>query len=160
MIYEDSGYGGSSRFLWAGDYPSLHFGVFNDWNDRISSYKLYTTCGDASCDNAESCSSCPGDCGACPVCGDGVCNGSDWCGNCPQDCGACPVCGDNSCDGGESCSSCEADCGACQSQCESNWCGAGYYPYSGSCYDCYSWYQYCSGTGDPLCACAGPACGF
>ena len=48
------------------------------------------SCGDLSCDGAETCSSCPGDCGSCS-----------------------PVCGDGSCDGGETCSSCQADCGSC-----------------------------------------------
>jgi len=53
-------------------------------------------CGDGSCNGTETCSSCPGDCGACPppppapVCGDGVCNGTETCSTCAGDCGACP----------------------------------------------------------------------
>jgi hypothetical protein len=51
---------------------------------------------------------------AAAYCGDGTCNGSDTCSNCPGDCGACaPVCGDGSCNGTETCSSCSSDCGAC-----------------------------------------------
>jgi len=48
-------------------------------------------CGDGSCTGPETCSSCPGDCGACtPTCGDGSCNGAETCSSCPGDCGACP----------------------------------------------------------------------
>jgi len=76
-------------------------------------------CGDSSCDGSETCSTCPQDCGVCPVlpdCGDGSCNGTENCSTCPQDCGACPVafvCGDGSCNSTENCSSCPQDCGAC-----------------------------------------------
>ena len=72
---------------------------------------LGPTCGDAACDGAETCSSCPMDCGACPpVCGDTACNGAETCDSCPGDCGACPsVCGDGSCDADETCESCR-DC--------------------------------------------------
>jgi hypothetical protein len=49
-------------------------------------------CGDGSCNGSESCTSCPGDCGACPPrCGDGACNGGDTCASCPGDCGVCPA---------------------------------------------------------------------
>jgi hypothetical protein len=53
--------------------------------------RLCATCGDGVCDKRmESCSSCPGDCGACPPsCGDGVCNGGESCSTCPRDCGVC-----------------------------------------------------------------------
>jgi hypothetical protein len=46
-------------------------------------------CGDGSCNNGETCSSCSADCGACPpvqYCGNGVCDGSENNINCPQDC--------------------------------------------------------------------------
>jgi len=46
-------------------------------------------CGDGTCNNGESCGTCPGDCGACPYCGDGICNNGESCGTC-GDCGACP----------------------------------------------------------------------
>lgn len=51
-----------------------------------------------------------------PYCGDSVCNGGETCSSCPQDCGACPIvsyCGDAVCNNGETCSSCQQDCGAC-----------------------------------------------
>src|SRR5512136_767174 len=72
------------------------------------------TCGDGTCNIGETCSSCPGDCGACPPsCGDLLCNGAETCSSCPGDCGACPTCGDLICNGAETCSSCPGDCGAC-----------------------------------------------
>jgi len=44
-------------------------------------------CGDDACDGAETCSSCPQDCGACvPVCGDGACGSGETEASCPQDC--------------------------------------------------------------------------
>ncbi len=49
-------------------------------------------------------------------CGDGFCNGSETCSSCPGDCGACPVgpsCGNGTCGSGETCSSCPSDCGVC-----------------------------------------------
>ena len=81
-------------------------------------------CGDSACNGTETCSSCPGDCGACPpVCGDGACNGTETCSSCPGDCGACPpVCGDSACNGTETCSSCPGDCGACPPVCGDSAC--------------------------------------
>ena len=72
-------------------------------------------CGNGTCEAGESCSSCPGDCGACPpVCGNGTCEAGESCSSCLGDCGACPpVCGNGSCETGETCSNCTADCGAC-----------------------------------------------
>ncbi|MBK6847408.1 MAG: PQQ-binding-like beta-propeller repeat protein, partial [Proteobacteria bacterium] len=51
----------------------------------------YTTCGKHGCEPGETCSSCPGDCGACaaPVCGNASCDAGESCGSCPGDCGAC-----------------------------------------------------------------------
>jgi hypothetical protein len=76
-------------------------------------------CGDGTCSGAETCSTCPADCGACPpVCGDGTCNGTETCSTCPADCGACPpVCGDGTCNGTETCSTCPGDCGVCGPVC-------------------------------------------
>ncbi len=54
-----------------------------------------------------------------PVCGDNLCNGAETCKTCAGDCGKCPVeavCGDNSCNGTETCNSCALDCGACPDQ--------------------------------------------
>src|SRR5215471_11223584 len=48
-------------------------------------------CGDGLCNNGETCSTCPTDCGTCaPFCGDGRCNGTETCSTCPSDCGTCP----------------------------------------------------------------------
>ena len=50
-------------------------------------------CGDGSCNNDETCSTCPGDCGTCaPTCGDQICNGDENCETCSQDCSCEPVC--------------------------------------------------------------------
>jgi formylglycine-generating enzyme required for sulfatase activity len=47
------------------------------------------------------------------VCGNGVCGDASWetCSTCPGDCGAC--CPNGLCDNGESCDSCPSDCGSC-----------------------------------------------
>lgn len=71
-------------------------------------------CGDGMCNASEGCSSCPQDCGDCPVCGDGLCDAGEACSSCPQDCGECSDCGNGLCDGPEDCSSCPGDCGACE----------------------------------------------
>ena len=45
------------------------------------------SCGDGVCDDAEDCSICPYDCGACTVCGDGVCEPPEETRfTCPKDC--------------------------------------------------------------------------
>jgi cysteine-rich repeat protein len=53
-------------------------------------------CGDGECSaiDGETCTNCPGDCGACvPYCGDGTCYGDETCSSCPGDCGECtPSC--------------------------------------------------------------------
>jgi len=53
-----------------------------------------TYCGDGKCQEAESCSTCPADCGQCslqkPYCGDGVCQSTESCSSCQIDCGQCP----------------------------------------------------------------------
>ena len=93
-------------------------------------------CNDGSCNGAETCSSCPNDCGACQgdtcsliggcesgycvhnicrpssiYCGDIYCDSGETCSSCASDCGAC--CGNGACDYGETCSSCPTDCGVC-----------------------------------------------
>jgi hypothetical protein len=45
-------------------------------------------CGNQVCECAESCNSCPTDCGECR-CGNGTCDFHENCGNCPEDCGYC-----------------------------------------------------------------------
>ena len=54
-----------------------------------------TSCGDATCNGAETTTSCPEDCGT--SCGDGTCNGSEGCVTCAADCGGCEgsCCADN-----------------------------------------------------------------
>jgi hypothetical protein len=52
------------------------------------------TCGNSVCDNNETCSTCAGDCGVCPVpkeeiCGNSQCGIGETCGNCETDCGVC-----------------------------------------------------------------------
>lgn len=69
------------------------------------------TCGNGTCDAAESTSTCPSDCPPPPVCGDGSCNGTEACDTCATDCGSCPpACGDGSCNGTESATTCPFDC--------------------------------------------------
>jgi hypothetical protein len=53
------------------------------------------TCGDNTCNGAETCSTCSADCGVCPppqpTCGDGTCNNGETCSTCASDCGTCPT---------------------------------------------------------------------
>ncbi|MCC6619829.1 MAG: CAP domain-containing protein [Deltaproteobacteria bacterium] len=74
-------------------------------------------CGDETCDDDETCESCPEDCGACPsaVCADLVCEGGETCASCPADCGSCAqdCVVDGECAGAagsETCMSCADDC--------------------------------------------------
>jgi hypothetical protein len=72
-------------------------------------------CGDGVCDDGETCSSCPRDCGLCPGCPDGKCDDGETCASCAPDCGVCPRCGDHVCEPTEDCYSCPEDCGKCSS---------------------------------------------
>ena len=92
-----------------------------DWVE-ISGYKCLSQepyCGDGTCDDDETCLTCPEDCGNCsvdPYCGDGTCNNDETCSTCPEDCGNCsidPYCGDGICNNNETCSTCPGDCGGC-----------------------------------------------
>lgn len=74
--------------------------------------KNAAVCGGGQCLAAETCSSCPQDCGACLFCGDGLCSAGEMC-NCTVDCGSCNICGDAVCTPNENCSSCPMDCGFC-----------------------------------------------
>lgn len=87
--------------------------------DGCTSECLLEYCGDATCNNSETCSSCPGDCGGC--CGNGVptdagenCDdGNTLSGDgCSSTCQT-EICGDATCNAGESCTSCPGDCGSC-----------------------------------------------
>lgn len=83
-------------------------------------------CGDQTCDasKGENCSTCPQDCGVCPLCGNQVCEPpSETCGTCVQDCGPCPpVCPDGACNGQETCETCPDDCGPCIPVCPDGFC--------------------------------------
>ncbi len=77
------------------------------------------TCGDGYCSllDAETCETCPDDCGECGICGDDYCEpGVEGCEDCPQDCGECGICGDGECSAadGEDCATCQEDCGECE----------------------------------------------
>lgn len=52
-----------------------------------------------------------------PYCGDGTCNNAETCTSCSSDCGECPkaveTCGNGNCASTENCSSCSADCNSC-----------------------------------------------
>lgn len=65
------------------------------------------------------------------ICGDQTCDGGETCSSCPGDCGACgPTCGNNSCESGETCGGCVWDCGQTHYLCESCSNGAGYNSYT------------------------------
>lgn len=63
------------------------YNVYYNWTLTVNN-SCY--CGDSVCVSPESCSTCPGDCGVCPItCGNGVCDGGESCSTCPGDCGSC-----------------------------------------------------------------------
>jgi hypothetical protein len=103
----------------------LSNGGFTNVSIVYTSDVVVPACGDSSCNGAETCSTCPADCGACaPVCGDKTCNGTETCTSCAGDCGVCPPkCGDSTCNGSETCTSCPGDCGACPASCGDGACG-------------------------------------
>lgn len=71
------------------------------------------TCGDNSCNNGETCSSCSSDCGSCSTdCdNDNVCDSNETCSSCSNDCGSCSSCdNDGVCDSNENYTSCSNDC--------------------------------------------------
>lgn len=130
-----------------GDCPAYH--------ECLTGICRYSpSCGDDYCNELESCSTCPADCGAC--CGNGSCQASlgETCSTCPADCGAC--CGNGSCQAstGETCSTCPADCGCdCGEQCQSGACvftacdgkDCGMDGCGGTCGTCATHYE-CQGT--------------
>jgi hypothetical protein len=108
-------------------------------------------CGDDSCDEGESCQTCPDDCGECgdccviqdgPGCADDAveactcaldpfCCETQWddvcidqaVAECALMCGVEPECGDDLCGDAESCETCPADCGECP-ECGDDFCDA------------------------------------
>jgi hypothetical protein len=108
---------------------------------------LCPSCGDGKCDNGETCNSCPQDCGSCPDCPDGKCEASETCLSCPQDCGACATCGDGKCDAmeGENCHTCPQDCGTCST------CGNGMCDPGENCFNCSVDCGVCSFCGNGKC---------
>jgi hypothetical protein len=104
------------------------------------------SCGNGKCDNGETCSNCPIDCGFCMGCGDGTCQPTENCLNCPQDCGSCPLCGDGKCENPpENCVNCPQDCGECAS------CGDGKCNGAETCFNCPQDCGTCPGCGDGTC---------
>jgi hypothetical protein len=111
--------------------------VTSVWSDPVA-LGAVPVCGDGVCNGAETCSSCPQDCGKCEdcssaYCGYGVCNCSETCSTCSPDCGSCSdptYCGDGKCNGAETCDSCSKDCHCpadcpCPDPCDSAYCGDG-----------------------------------
>jgi len=119
------------------------------------------TCGDARCNGAENCMTCPGDCGACsPTCGDRTCASSENCTTCPTDCGACPaVCGDGTCASTENCTSCSRDCGACAPVCGDGTCN-GAETCSTCPADCMACPANCAAVGSCGACTSNPECGW
>ncbi len=105
-----------------------------------------SACGDGTCDDGETCSTCPLDCGWCRTCGDGTCDPGETCSSCPQDCGSCATCPDGYCDDGETCLSCPADCGVCPT------CGDGKCNGTENCTNCPADCGQCAGCGDGACS--------
>ncbi|MFH0870200.1 MAG: serine protease [archaeon] len=76
-----------------------YFGILNPSNETdvnnfetVSNIEPITSseyCGNGYCGFAETCTSCPADCGRCLYCGDGYCNNGETCSTCSQDCGKC-----------------------------------------------------------------------
>ncbi|GFR45442.1 hypothetical protein Agub_g6838 [Astrephomene gubernaculifera] len=79
-------------------------------------------CGDGICSGSETCSTCPGDCGACTVCGDGVCAGGETCVTCPRDCGTRQRDGSRTCCGDGKCASKYENSTSCPADCPANTC--------------------------------------
>jgi len=81
----------------------------SSWQFEVSDVSF---CGDSICEGSENCSSCPLDCGLCPLfCGNDICEDGENCSSCPLDCGVCPAyCGDGICNGNETPVNCPEDC--------------------------------------------------
>jgi plastocyanin len=121
------------------------------------------TCGDATCDPGEDCTTCDSDCGSCtgaccephegkgcdqPTVQSCVCEAAPYCcegdwdiicaalaaQDCGADCGELIECGDELCDIEENCTGCPQDCGECTGSCEESHNTPGCA--SGPCTDC------------------------
>jgi hypothetical protein len=80
-------------------------------------------CGDSACAAAETCATCPEDCGACGAsCGDGTCDPGETCAGCPTDCGDECAPGTSECTGANEGSDCVGGCWqppqSCTSYCQ------------------------------------------
>ncbi|MSP91725.1 MAG: hypothetical protein EXR79_07960 [Myxococcales bacterium] len=128
--------------------PSPDTGATLDGPEADGAIDSAASCGDKECGPAESCSSCPQDCGKCPeVCGNGSCGAGEDCKACAADCGKCPeACGDGNCGGGETCTTCPADCGKCPTGCGNGKCDQPAENCQGCPADCGA----CPGACDPL----------
>ncbi len=64
-------------------------------------------CGNGICAStglpAETCLTCPEDCGPCDYCGNGICHPTESCSSCASDCGACDADGDGVPDASDNC---------------------------------------------------------
>jgi len=102
----DTDFDGNARFIDDGCAADTGAGVPPLVDIGAYEFQTEQPCGNGTCDECETCSSCPLDCG--PCCGNGVCSDSETCSNCPVDCGAC--CGNGVCALDESCLNCPDDC--------------------------------------------------
>ncbi len=85
-------------------------GVFNKSSRTAGESLKVSNCNNGVCEEGESCTVCPEDCGSCePECGNCACEKGETCSNCPIDCCGC---GDGACNWlcGENYLNCPQDC--------------------------------------------------
>jgi hypothetical protein len=92
------------------------------WGSTCKWYTEGGQYGPDLCDEDGATEPCPVTCGGCaapgPVCGDAVCEEGETCDSCEADCGVCETCGDDLCNADEDCASCPGDCGGCVAKAE------------------------------------------